>query len=1145
MKIVPALRQGKSQKPWRIRGALLCHVSVLSLVSSMASAPRLMAGEVNSNATQRRASGSELTEDLLLSQCDQGALDACVTVGRRHLTGSGGSRKDLARAMVLFGVACKRGSREGCWQGGQLVQQKKVASDPSQPSWYHAACELGSAAACLTIGRLIGNRDEFTQAELYRKACGLGLAAGCQAWEKLRIAGVRSVRYSQFDNGPAEQLAFSADDRFVIGIGRRTSFRLWDAETAQPVGEPIEFNEKHGNDVHVQKLVMNKQMIAAFANHDHPHFMFDCFLLRDSAPLAPLLRGDLRVLDPVTFSADGSVLAAWVLQSSGEQQREGLQLWDTATGKLRGEMIPLDGKLKRLANVQVSPAQLAVSPDGKLAAGFLFSISGAVNYQLMLIDAAARTATLLPGSISHPYLLAFNEDGSRLVAGADDEISLWDVRASGKPLARYPIKGVTFSGVSPNGQLVAAVVQNDLILLNMRDLSLAAPTLHMPGFDTESLAFSHDGRRLALQSLTKLIVITLGQAEKLDVQAAAPGAQPLTTAPAWFQELHAAPAGRFRPTPPPLLRTGEVFGKVTLGEKPFAGATITLTPTRTDTYASKEELALKPLEVRSGADGSFRLTQVPKTRWSISAVGPKLQRTPANSEIELNFFNAVQRVDLNLVALPQVFGRVLHPTGKPAAGAEVRPVYESASEPAGTERAPDPIVHTGLDGRFVFERLRSGRIQIQVLDSSGEMAIESSNIDYSSDKIDVRDLLLQPASNSVRVRLIGLDGRPVSGAEISDLSGKLTTYKTAADGTWRAVNTLAADEVQFVVRLPGEGGRFQLPAMKLPLPGEIQIKVPAGTIFVRIPGLKERALAQGLLPELTKRLAYPIAASHPGLVPYLAMVDANGVDISQSAQVDPSGVRYSLLHGGRWRISQQDTDYGYGRSEVDLPEGGQLEVTVPINKATAQPGRVLVGRLVDSHGVPITNATVRTTTWRPAPLDDPSAQQAISLITGAAGRFRIDKVYLDRLLLNVSGKRYRERVVFVRLRSDGISDVRDIVLLRDERPPLSLRKKIAYAHIEHSLWPGLSFTPEQRGARIQEVSQASAASGKLSPGDLITEINGEPLAGLQEPEVSALLESYGTLQVQVEPGTGGPAKRLTFSPEQTGAQEEPAESHRR
>ena len=159
---------------------------------------------------------------------------------------------------------------------------------------------------------------------------------------------------------------------------------------------------------------------------------------------------------------------------------------------MRGRPLPgHDGEL----------AAVALSSDGRWAAT---AASGAESsaVRLWALDRGATTPTMLRSHVGAVHVLAFTEDGMRLVsAGDEDKLYVWDLRdpesePAGIPLVG-PAMGTTAVSLSADGTLLVAGGRDGTV--KSYDLAMSPPsgrTIGNHGGSVNSIELSPDGLRM-------------------------------------------------------------------------------------------------------------------------------------------------------------------------------------------------------------------------------------------------------------------------------------------------------------------------------------------------------------------------------------------------------------------------------------------------------------------------------------------------------------------------------------------------------------------------------------------------------------------------------------------------------------------------
>jgi RNA polymerase sigma factor (sigma-70 family) len=201
----------------------------------------------------------------------------------------------------------------------------------------------------------------------------------------------------------------------------------------------------------------------------------------------------------VAFSADGKTLAVGYCLSPfvmHHWQRPRIGLFDAASGRQTGQL---------WAKQSDSVFSLALSADGQTLA------ATAEDGEVLLWDLAAdRKKSDVPLTRDCNYHVTFSRDGKTLILATarglrngqrqvPGEVILWDV-AGGKERRRFTVHAKDFVGtlaLAPDGDTLAVVTESGRAHLWRLPTGRKLCDL-MPGGDVHSLAFSPDGRSVAL-----------------------------------------------------------------------------------------------------------------------------------------------------------------------------------------------------------------------------------------------------------------------------------------------------------------------------------------------------------------------------------------------------------------------------------------------------------------------------------------------------------------------------------------------------------------------------------------------------------------------------------------------------------------------
>ncbi len=232
--------------------------------------------------------------------------------------------------------------------------------------------------------------------------------------------------------GLVTSVAFSPDGKLIASASADRTIRLWDVQTGDPVGLPL---EGHTQAVYAAAFSPDGKLIAS-ASDDGTVILWD---VATGQPIASPLVGHEGSVFSVAFSPDGRTLASGGLDGL-------ILLWDVVTRQPRGEA--LTGHTDRVNSV-------AFSPDGQTLA------SGGRDDTVILWDVATGQPIRPPlaGHTNYITSVTFSPDGKTLASASwDTTIILWDLatgRALGQPLTGHQ-KEVSSVAFSPDGQTLAS-----------------------------------------------------------------------------------------------------------------------------------------------------------------------------------------------------------------------------------------------------------------------------------------------------------------------------------------------------------------------------------------------------------------------------------------------------------------------------------------------------------------------------------------------------------------------------------------------------------------------------------------------------------------------------------------------------------------
>ncbi|WP_345344515.1 TIR domain-containing protein [Rhodococcus olei] len=318
-------------------------------------------------------------------------------------------------------------------------------------------------------------------------------------------------------------VAVSPDGRRIASASWNNSVQLWDAQTGQPIGDPM---KGHADTVAGVAFSPDGRRIVS-GSWDKTIRIWDADTRQ---PIGEPLRGHEKLVSSVAFSPDGRR----VVSGSGDKT---IRIWDADSRMQIGE--PLIGHSDQVNCVAVSPdgrrivsgssdqtvriwdadthrqvggpleghtfwvSSVAFSPDGRT----IVSGSSDKTIRRWNAESGAPIGEPLTGHTQAIEAVAFSRDGSRIASGGDDKtVRLWDA-GTGRPIGdpytghEWFLSSVAFT---PDGNVVSGSWDRTIRVWSTKSVrSIASPA----GEDSWVLAVavSPDGRRIATGGLDGVV----------------------------------------------------------------------------------------------------------------------------------------------------------------------------------------------------------------------------------------------------------------------------------------------------------------------------------------------------------------------------------------------------------------------------------------------------------------------------------------------------------------------------------------------------------------------------------------------------------------------------------------------------------------
>ncbi len=511
--------------------------------------------------------------------------------------------------------------------------------------------------------------------------------------------------------------------------------------------------------------------------------------------------------------------------------------------------------------------------------------------------------------------------------------------------------------------------------------------------------------------------------------------------------------------------------------EPVAGARVLLRRTQTLEMAGNVMAFVMVVDEASDAEGRFRFVDQEPGTVALSAVASGYQEVEL-ANVELPKGEDVADLTLRLPAGAIVHGRVLAPDGRPAIGAEVRPVTgESELVRFGGAR-------TDGNGSYRVEGLRPGAVSIEATHGDHPRVVRDLELKPGLQQLDLQF----EGGHEVSGTVSALDGTPVAGAIVG---------LAPVGRRWGGSETHSGADGTFVV--PGlRNGSYELWAEAAgfaPAAGDRRVEIadepvhgldvrldPGAAVYGRITGIEPerfggvRVHAEGAerggfdSQVVDSNGTYRIEHLAPGTYDVVAELADSGRSARTSVVLDPGandvradirfekglvlsgrvvqadsavagalvivegldvdrsgwdetgsegGFRIEGLDAGRYRVSVRDFEVGLAHSQtIDLATGRELLLELPSGEVS---GLVRDG----SDRSPLAGAAL---TLQPVDEELQGRLPAHTAASDLAGRFRLRGIAAGEWTLSAVKDGYAAVSRPVTVRRSGATDPMEIAL---------------------------------------------------------------------------------------------------------------------
>ncbi|THU91717.1 WD40 repeat-like protein, partial [Dendrothele bispora CBS 962.96] len=309
-------------------------------------------------------------------------------------------------------------------------------------------------------------------------------------------------------------VAYSPDGRHIVSGSKDKTLRIWDTQTGQQVGQPL---QGHTHNVWSVAYSPDGRHIVS-GSEDKTVRIWDS---QTGQPVGHPLQSHTDCVWSVAYSPDGIHIV------SGSEDKT-VRIWDSRTGWPVGQ--PLQGHTDNVQSV-------VYSPDGR------HIVSGSLDKTVRIWDfqTGQPVGQPLQGHTDCVWSVAYSPDGKHIVSGSSDKtVRIWDSQ-NGQPVGQ-PLHGHTFPvcsvAYSPDDRhIVSGSADQTFRIWDSQTGQQVGQPLQGHSDSVWSVAYSPDGIHIVSGSPDKTMRIW-------DSQTGQPVDQPLQGHTDYVQSAAYSPDGR-------------------------------------------------------------------------------------------------------------------------------------------------------------------------------------------------------------------------------------------------------------------------------------------------------------------------------------------------------------------------------------------------------------------------------------------------------------------------------------------------------------------------------------------------------------------------------------------------------------------------